>query len=152
MTPLVVRLTTDSLRFVVDSEKSTYSAQVAVVVRIRDDQGKDVHKLSQQYILAGDVKDLDAARTGTILFYREPQLAPGVYTVESIAFDALAGKGSARVSTITVPSADSQVLGLSSLVFVDHVEQTDEAPRFTQNTRLRSIFGRASCIRTSEIP
>ena len=36
LTPLVVRLSTDSLRFVVDSEKSTYSAQVAVVVRIKD--------------------------------------------------------------------------------------------------------------------
>ena len=128
LTPLVVRLSTDSLRFVVDSEKSTYSAQVAVVVRIKDGQGKDIHKLSQQYVLSGDVKDMDAARKGTILFYREPLLAPGVYTVESIAFDALAGKGSARVSTLTVPSAESQTLGLSSLVFVDHVEQTDTKP------------------------
>ena len=51
-----------------------------------------------------------------------------MYTVESIAFDALAGKGSARVSTLTVPSAESQTLGLSSLVFVDHVEQIDSAP------------------------
>jgi VWFA-related protein len=128
LTPLVVRLATDSLRFVVDSEKSTYSAQVAVVVRIKDDQGRDVHKLSQQYILAGDVKDMDAAKQGTILFYREPLLAPGVYTVESIAFDALAGKGSARVSTLSVPPAESQALGLSSLVFVDHVEQMDGTP------------------------
>jgi VWFA-related protein len=128
LTPLVVRLSTDSLRFIVDSEKSTYSAQVAVVVRIKDGQGKDIHKLSQQYVLSGDVKDMDAARKGTILFYREPLLAPGVYTVESIAFDALGGKGSARISTLTVPSAESQTLGLSSLVFVDHVEQTDTKP------------------------
>jgi VWFA-related protein len=128
LTPLVVRLTTDSLRFVVDANKSTYSAQVAVVVRIKDSQGKDVHKLSQQYILSGDVKDLEAARRGTILFYREPLLAPGVYTVESIAFDALAGTGSARISTLTVPAAESQTLGLSSVVFVDRVEQMGGAP------------------------
>jgi VWFA-related protein len=128
LAPLVVRLTTDSLRFVVDTDKSTYSAQVAVVVRIKDGQGKDVHKLSQQYILSGDVKDMDAAKRGTILFYRQPLLAPGVYTVESIAFDVLAGNGSARVSTLTVPSAESQPLGLSSVVFVDHVEQIDGEP------------------------
>jgi VWFA-related protein len=128
LAPLVVRLTTDSLRFVVDAAKSTYSAQVAVVVRIKDSQGKDVHKLSQQYVLSGDVKDMDAAKRGTILFYREPLLAPGVYTVESIAFDALAGSGSARVSTLTVPAAESQALGLSSIVFVDHVEQISDAP------------------------
>ncbi len=78
LTPLVVRLTTDSLRFVVDADKSTYSAQVAVVIRLKDSQGKDVQKLSQRYILSGDVKDMEAARRGTILFYREPLLAPGV--------------------------------------------------------------------------
>jgi VWFA-related protein len=128
LTALVVRLTTDSLRFVVDADTSTYSAQVAVVIRIKDSQGKDVHKLSQQYILSGDVKDMEAARRGTILFYREPLLAPGVYTVESIAFDVLAGNGSARISTLTVPAAESQTLGLSSVVFVDHVEQMAGAP------------------------
>ena len=64
LTPLVVRLSTDSLRFIVDADKSTYSAQVAVVVRLKDSQGKDVQKLSQQYILSGDVKDMDAAKTG----------------------------------------------------------------------------------------
>jgi len=128
VTPLVVRLATDALHFVVDSEKSTYSAQVAVVVRIKDGKNYE-HKLSQQYVLAGDVKDMDAAKRGTILFYREPLLPPGVYTVEAIAFDALAGRGSARVSTLTVPSAESQTLGLSSLVFVDHVEQIDSAPK-----------------------
>jgi hypothetical protein len=128
LTPLVVQLSTDSLRYMVDAAKSTYSAQVAVVVRIKDGQGKDVHKLSQQYILSGDVKDMQVAKRGTILFYREPLLAPGVYTVESIAFDALAGNGSARVSTLTVASAESQALGLSSVVFVDHVEQIDGAP------------------------
>lgn len=134
LTPLVVRLATDSLRFLVDSEKSTYSAQVAVVVRIKDGQGKDVHKLSQQYVLSGDVKDMDAAKKGTILFYREPLLPPGVYTVESIAFDALAGKGSARISTLTVPSPETQTLGLSSLVFVDHVEQVEGvAPTHTEH-------------------
>ena len=128
VTPLVVRLATDALHFVVDSEKSTYSAQVAVVVRIKDGKNYE-HKLSQQYVLAGDVKDMDAAKRGTILFYREPLLPPGVYTVEAIAFDALSGRGSARVSTLTVPSAESQMLGLSSLVFVDHVEQIDSAPK-----------------------
>ncbi len=84
--------------------------------------------MSQQYILSGDVKDMEAAKRGTILFYREPLLAPGVYTVESIAFDALAGNGSARISTLTVPAAESQTLGLSSVVFVDHVEQMGGAP------------------------
>ena len=47
-----------------------------------------MQKLSQQYMLTGDAKDLEAAKNGEILFYREPMLPPGVYTMESIVFDA----------------------------------------------------------------
>ena len=64
--------------------------QAAIVVRIRDERGREVQKLSQQYLLAGDAKDLEAAQAGEILFYREPDLPPGVYTMESIVFDAIA--------------------------------------------------------------
>ena len=40
--------------------------------------------LSQQYLLTGEAKDLEAAKRGEILFYREPDLPPGVYTMETI--------------------------------------------------------------------
>ncbi len=83
---------------------STYSAQAAIVVRIRDGQGREVQRVSQQYLLAGDAKDLEAARRGDILFYREPDLPPGVYTMESIVFDAVARQGSVRVATLTIPA------------------------------------------------
>ena len=122
-TPIVVRLSTDALRYVVDSARGTYSAQVAVVVRVRDAEGNAVHTLSQQYVLSGNDKEMDAARQGTIIFYREPRLAPGVYTLEAVAFDALANQGSVRVSTVTVPDAEPSTLGMSSLVLVDHLEQ-----------------------------
>ena len=93
LTPVLVRVGTDALRFDVDARQSTYSAQAAIVVRIRDGQGREVQRVSQQYLLAGDAKDLEAARRGEILFYREPDLAPGVYTMESIVFDVVAQPG-----------------------------------------------------------
>jgi VWFA-related protein len=124
-TPIVVRLATDSLHYDVDAAKGTYAAQVAVVARVRDAAGHTVHTLSQQYVLSGDAKEIDAARKGTIIFYREPQLVPGVYTLECIAFDSLAGRGSARISTLTVPRAAPSSLGMSSLVLIDHVERTE---------------------------
>jgi hypothetical protein len=77
LTPIVVRFTTDILQYSVDADRATYSAQVAVVVRVRDAQSREVQKLSQQYTLSGEMKDLDAAKKGTILFYREPDLPPG---------------------------------------------------------------------------
>jgi hypothetical protein len=128
MTPIIVHVGTESLRFAIDQPRATYSAQAAVVVRIRDGKGRHVETLSQQYVLAGDAKDLDAARKGEILFYREPDLQPGVYTLETIVFDAIARQGSARVATLTVPKPEISGLGMSSLVLVRRGEDVSNPP------------------------
>jgi len=129
VTPVIVHVATESLHFNIDQQRSTYSAQAAVVVRIRDGQGHHVQTLSQQYVLSGDAKDLDAAKKGDILFYRELDLPPGVYTMESIVFDAAARQGSARVASLTVPAAEASPFGMSSLVLVDRVEEVKTPPQ-----------------------
>ena len=73
------------------------------------------------------MKDLEAAKRGEILFYREPDLAPGIYTMESIVFDIVAQQGSARVATLTVPSPAPAALEMSSLVLVSRIEDLGEA-------------------------
>jgi VWFA-related protein len=134
LSPVVVRVATDALEFSIDSQRSTYSAQVAIVVRVRDVKGRDVQKLSQQYVLTGDAKDLGAARKGEILFYREPDLPPGVYSMETIAFDSTAARGSARIATLTVPPSDASALGMSSLVLVNRAEEVKDAPQADPKT------------------
>ena len=129
LTPVLVRVATEGLRFIVDEERSTYSGQVTVLVRVRDDQGREVEKLSQQYLLTGESRDVAAARRGEILFYREPDLAPGVYTIDSIVFDAMARHGSVRVATLTVPPVQPSALGMSSLVLVDRLEEVSDPPK-----------------------
>src|SRR5262249_21443547 len=101
-------------------------AQTAVVVRIRDADGHQVQTLSQQYLLTGDAKDVEAAKKGEILFYREPDLPPGVYSIESIVFDAAANRGSARIATLTVPPPAPSALGMSSLVLISRTEEVPE--------------------------
>ena len=134
LTPVLVQVGTDTLRFRIDEQRSTYTGRVAVVVRIRDEQGREVQKLSQQYLLSGDSKEVEAAQKGEILFYREPNLAPGVYTMESIVFDAIAGHGSARVATLTVPAAaTSNALGMSCLVLVGRFEDVNDSPSARTN-------------------
>ena len=123
LSPIAVHVSTSSLQLSVDSFRGTYSSQTAVVVRIRDADGHDVQTLSQQYLLTGDAKDVDAAKKGEILFYREPDLPPGVYTVESIVFDAAANRGSVRINTLTVPQPPEGTLGMSSLVLVNRTEE-----------------------------
>ena len=56
-----------------------------------------MQKLSQQYLLTGDAKDVEAAKKGEILFYREAELPPGVYTMETIVFDAIGRARQRRV-------------------------------------------------------
>jgi VWFA-related protein len=146
VTPVLVHVATESLRFNVDRQRSTYSAQAAIVVRIRDGNGQQVQTLSQQYVLTGDAKDLDAAKKGDILFYREADLPPGVYTMESIVFDATARQGSARAATLTVSPAERSAFGMSSLVLVDRVEELKTparslAPLYVGNSLLYPNLG-----------
>ena len=140
LSPVAVRVATASLQFVVDARRATYSAQTSVVVRIRDGNGHQVQTLSQLYLLSGDAKDVEAAKHGQILFYREADLQPGVYTVESIVFDAAAGRGSARVATLTVPRVGDGGFGMSSLVLVGRSEELSGAatgaPPLTVGTTL----------------
>lgn len=128
LTAVLVQVGTDSLQFDIDDRRSTYTGQAAIVVRVRDAQGQDVEKVSQQYLLAGDAKDVDAARKGEILFYREIDLPPGVYTMDSIVFDAASGRGSVRVATLTVPAAKTSTPGMSSLLLIDRAEEVGEVP------------------------
>jgi len=123
LSPVAVHVSTASLQFNVDASRATYSSQAAVVVRIRDADGHPVQTLSQEYLLTGDAKDLEAAKKGDILFYREPDLPTGVYTVESIVFDAVANRGSVRIMTLTVPKPPERTLGMSSLVLVNRTEE-----------------------------
>jgi hypothetical protein len=124
---VVVRVTTDRLQFQVDEKRAAYNAQAAVVVRVRDGSGQIIQKLSQQYVLTGDAKDLEAAKKGEILFYRELELPAGAYQFETIVYDALSEKASARISTVAVPGPDGPRLRMSSLVLVARTEQTPKA-------------------------
>lgn len=147
LAPIVVRVPTSSLQFDIDKERSMYSAQVAVVVRIRDADGRAVQKLSQQYVLTGDAGDVDGARKGEILFYREPELKPGSYQVESIVYDAVAEKGSARVATLVVPDPDVARVRMSSIVLVSRTERTtgqeENRPFYYGDTLLYPNLGEA---------
>ncbi len=59
LTPILVHVDTNVLRFDVDDRQGTYSAQAVIAVRLRDNGGREVQKLTQQYLVAGDAKDVD---------------------------------------------------------------------------------------------
>ena len=127
--PVVVHVRTDRLHFDVDQEKRTYAAQATVLAQIKNAGGEPVHTLSQQYVLTGASTDLDVARNGEILFYRQPELDPGVYTLAAIVHDAAGSRASARLSTITVPNVSGTGMPVSTLVVVRRIEKVAAAER-----------------------
>ena len=133
LTPMLVALDTDVLQFDVDTTEQAYAAEAVIVVRVRDTRGRVVYKTSQQYLLSGRLHELDAAKRGEILFYRQPELLPGAYSVEALAHDAKARRSSARISTVTVPSPESSHARVSSVVVVRRAERLAPGDRDETN-------------------
>lgn len=133
LTSIVVGFDTGVLQFDRDEREQAYTAEAVVVVRVRDTNGRVVYKTSQQYLLSGRLHELDAAQRGEIIFYRQPELLPGAYSVEAMAYDARSGRSSARISTVTVPSPESDHARVSSVVIVRRAEQVAPADRDEKN-------------------
>ena len=129
LAPVVVSLPTAGLVFQPAADGKTYRSDFVVMVRFKDQSGQVVQKMSQRYQLTGPLDQLERAKLGEVVFYREPELEPGVYGVEAIAFDALSQKASVRLSTLDQKKVDTDALRLSSLVIVRRGEKVPEAER-----------------------
>jgi VWFA-related protein len=127
--PVVVRVKTGNLRFTVDEARATYAGDAVIVARIRNAAGQTIHTLSQQYLLSGAAKDVATAQDGEILFYRQPDLAPGVYTLETVVQDVIAQRTSTRLSTLTVPAMSAAHVPASTLVVVQRTERVAASER-----------------------
>jgi VWFA-related protein len=134
LAPVVVQVRTDALTFREDRARKRYATDFSIVVRLKDRNEQVLRKLSQRYELSGPLNQLETAKLGEVLFYREPELAPGVYTLEAIVYDAVAAKASARVSTLEVhPPGDPSGVRVSSLMIVRRSERVPAAERNAAN-------------------
>ncbi len=101
--PVLVSVPASALDYARDDAAGTFAAEAVVLIRVRDAQGQVVHKASEEYALSGPIGIIEQSRAGELLFYRQPQLAPGLYTLEAIVRDSRSGKASVRVSSLEVP-------------------------------------------------
>jgi len=81
-----------------------------------------VEKLSRQYRLTGPIDKVEEGKLGRVLIYREAELEPGRYTLETIAYDAPTGRASVRTGTLEVPAGEEGGLRLSDVVILKHAE------------------------------
>jgi VWFA-related protein len=136
LVPIVVDLKTAPLTFEPSADGKTYTSDFAVLVRFLDGQNQVTRKVSQHYEIKGPLAGLERAKQGEVLFYREPELPPGVYTMETVVYDAPSGKSSVRFSTVEVPKDTVENLRMSSLVIVKRGEKVPEKDRRADNPLL----------------
>jgi VWFA-related protein len=123
LVPVIVELKTAPLTFQPAPNGKSYTSDLTVLVRFVDDQNQVVRKVSQHYELSGPIDQIEGAKRGEILFYRDSELPSGVYSMETIVYDALSGKSSARFSTVEVPTYPEGTLRVSGLVQIKRGEK-----------------------------
>ena len=136
LVPVVVDFKTAPFTFLQSEDGKTYVSDFAVLVRFLDDHDNVVKKLSQHYDVRGPLADLERAQQGEVLFYREPELDPGVYTMETIVYDNPSKKASVRFATVEVPKTDPAALRMSSLILTKRSEKVPEKDRRADNPLL----------------
>jgi VWFA-related protein len=136
LVPVVVELKTAPLTFQPASDGKTYSSDFTVLVRFLDKDNQVARKVSQHYEIRGELARIEGAKRGEVVFYRESELAPGVYSMEAVVHDALSGQSSVRYSTVEVPRHNEGKLRVSSLVLVKRGETVPEKERRAENPLL----------------
>jgi len=133
LVPVIVEVPSGTANFVVDVAKKTYRTDLSIVVLIRDDSQQVVRKLSTQYLLSGPLDQVEQAKRGNILFYRETDLDPGQYTVESIVYDATNSGSGINRTNLLVGENDETKLRLSTLIVVGRAQKLSAEDRQNPN-------------------
>jgi VWFA-related protein len=133
LTPMLVSVPASAITFVTSEDKTSYKAEFTILVRLRNAANQVVDKMSQSYVLTGPIDRLDSVKQTNVLFYRERELKPGVYTMEAIVHDATSDKASARLVTIEESQVDPAALRASDLVLVSGAERVAKADQRAAN-------------------
>jgi VWFA-related protein len=132
LTPVVVEVPTSSLTFQpAPDDSKKYRADATVLVRFSNEVGDVIDKMSQRYELTGPIAELERAKSGEVIFYRQPDLPVGTYRMETVVYDALAQKASVRFSTVEKFPVDVSKLRMSNVLLVRRGEKVPESERIT---------------------
>ena len=93
---LVFDLSLKPVEFTWDEKSKRYVTHLSVLSLIKDERGSVVAKLSRDVALGEAKEQLDSFRKGRFIVTLPVDLAPGRYTVESVAADQNGGRFGAR--------------------------------------------------------
>jgi VWFA-related protein len=119
---IFVKVPGSGIAYFVDDAQTAWQTYFTILARVVDDKGEVVRKGSEPYRLTGPAKDVHVARQGDILFYRQPTLDPGRYTIDYALYDELSGQAGTGAMPLEIAARDAKALVMSSLVIVDRAE------------------------------
>lgn len=119
--------------YFVDDARTAWQTHFTILARILNDDGETVRKGSQPYRLTGPAAEVHVARQGDILFYRQPTLDPGGYTLEYALYDELTGQAGTGTMPVEIPSRDASALAMSDLVLIARAEAVPDDQRDATN-------------------
>ncbi len=117
----------------VDTASQRYRTDFTVLARLVDANGAVVWKGSQPYVLQGAVADVDRARAGDVVFFRQTALPGGTYTLAYVIHDELTHKAGTGAEPVVVEAGSDGALEVGSLVVVRGVESVADADRQADN-------------------
>ena len=100
----------------VDTASQRYRTDFTILARLVDANGTVVWKGSQPYTLQGAVGDVDRAREGDVVFFRQTAVPSGTYTLDYVVHDELthkAGTGASPLSSIQCRTGRSRSVASS---------------------------------------
>jgi len=130
---LYVKVPGSGVAYFVDDKQTAWQTHFTILARIVDDKGETVRKGSQPYFLTGPAKDVHVARQGDILFYRQPTLDPGAYTIDYALYDELSGQAGTGALPLAVEMREASALAVSDVVLVDHAEAVPAEQKDSRN-------------------
>jgi hypothetical protein len=104
----------------------TYVLRFTAMALIKDQTGRVVQRFSESYPLEGPIDRVPALKRGRIRFKRQFWVAPGRYTLWTIARDQATEQSSVKSLPLDVPEP-SDGIRISELSVIRSVEQAGEA-------------------------
>ena len=111
------------LALITNEQQNTCAGGAVVVLRIQDELGVAIQKLSQQYRLRGAYADIATMRAKQLTFTRFPELAPGTYRVDAAVYDSVGERASVASAPLTIHPAAPPAVG--NLLIIDHAEKIE---------------------------
>ena len=133
LTPIIVDVPLSAFTLRTDTTKNVYETDFSIVALLKDQAGAVLQKFSKRYTLSGPIEKIEDAKKGRVLFYREADLPPGRYTLETIAYDAPSGHASVLSTTIEVTASDEGKWGMSDVLILQRAEPVNAADQNIAN-------------------